>query len=79
MKGFEAGVDYYNEKKNANVEVLGWTLPQAMVPLLETLTLSMTVAPSLSHSYRKALTLYFLLLVRLVWVLPLTVRKQGPA
>lgn len=25
MKGFEAGVDYYNEKKNANVEVLGWS------------------------------------------------------
>ena len=25
MKGFEAGVKYYNEKKGANVEVLGWS------------------------------------------------------
>jgi basic membrane protein A len=24
MKGFEAGVKYYNQQKNANVEVLGW-------------------------------------------------------
>jgi basic membrane protein A len=25
MKGFEAGVNYYNEQKGANVEVLGWS------------------------------------------------------
>jgi basic membrane protein A len=25
MKGFEAGVMYYNEQKGANVEVLGWS------------------------------------------------------
>ncbi len=58
MKGFQAGVMYYNTKHSTNVKVLGWDDVAAIKAFSPaTSLLPMTAIPSLSSWCRKALTL----------------------
>jgi basic membrane protein A len=57
MKGFEAGVKYYNQEKGADVKVLGWDSAANDGSFTGNFESSMMVAPSPNPSFRKAPTL----------------------
>ena len=79
MKGFEAGVKYYNDKNGKSVKLLGWDSAKGEGLSSTTLIPPMMAARLPNRFSRKAPTSSCLLLVLWASALPLTAKKPASA